>query len=73
LEPPTTVGVLGAIWSSLAVEPAVGAAGAQADVLPARSTVSNCTIDVPSAVIAAVAPLTGTDQVDPPFADLRQR
>ena len=69
--PVVAVGALGAVRSRRAVLPALAAAGAQAEVLPALSRERNCTIVWPSALISTELPLVLPDQVVPPLVDVR--
>ena len=48
-----------------------GTDGAQAELLPARSTVRNCDGALPSAVIRPVVPVDGAPQVVPPSVEVR--
>ena len=70
-EPPLTVGSVGGPRSMRMVSPALGAAGAHADVLPAPSSARNCTSTSPSLVEVNEAAGAGDDQVAPPLVDVR--
>ena len=61
---------MGDVRSSFTVLPAVGATGVHAEVLPAPSTLRNCTWVVPSAATFTDAPEAGADQA-PPFRLVR--
>ena len=64
-EPPLTVGAVGAVRSSLTVLLAPLKLGVQEDVLPAPSTVRNCTWVVPCAVTTTLEPEAADDQPEP--------
>ncbi len=70
-EPPLATGVVGAVRSRRTVAPAVCVAGVQADVLPAVSTLRNCTHVLASAVTASLAPVAAALHVVPPSVEVR--
>ena len=65
VDPPLTVGAVGAVRSSLTVLPEVAETGAQAPALLALSSPRNCRMVVPSAVIATEVPEVAEPQVVP--------
>ena len=70
-DPPVTVGAAGPLRSIRTVLVASGAAGAQAETLPAPSMLRSCTRVSPSAVTTADAPAVGASHVTPPLVDVR--
>ena len=70
-DPPLATGVAGAVRSRRTVAAAVCVEGVHAEVLPAVSTLRNCTQVLASAVTRSLAPPVTPLQVAPPSVELR--
>jgi hypothetical protein len=71
LEPPETVGAVGAVRSMRAVLAEPAAAGAQFDARPEVSTARNCTSVWPAVLTVTLPPVVAADHVTPPSVELR--